>query len=178
MGVDPVSLAITAASVGFKAIQSANEMKAAKKQGQAYAREGERQALSVAEQTVRTAGSLRNSFLSSGLTLEGGPMDVIAQAFSKGRTDIGRIKENADTSSKNVVGAARSKMIASLASAVAGPVLGGVGDFASGASSFASGFQAGFENPTMVSLGLNPGEAPNSIYNMGPFPNTPLPWSS
>lgn len=167
----------TLAIVGFQAIQGANSMSAAKKQGQAYAREGERQALSVADQTVRTAGTLRTNYLQSGLTLEGGPMDVIAQAFAKGRTDIGRIKENADARSKNVVGAARTKMIQGLAgAAVSAGAASGIGDFAGG---FSDGFSAGFSNPDIVGQGLSVGELGTSSTWVPPWQaNAPLPWSS
>lgn len=142
-------------------------MKAAKSQASAQAREGERQAMSIADQTVRTAGSLRNSFLTSGLTLEGGPMDVIAQAFAKGRTDIGRAAENANAASKNTVSSARTKMLQNLGTTAAVAV----GGFA---SDFGNGFEYGFDNAATLQTGATPG-----IGNTWVPPwqvNQPLPW--
>jgi len=110
----------TLAIVGFQAISGAAGMSSANKQAKAITRQGEQEAMATAQNTLRTAGKLQTSFLQSGLTLEGGPMDVLKQAFGQGYTDIGRIKSNADAGAKNVVSAARTKALQGLASGVAG----------------------------------------------------------
>lgn len=110
----------TLAIVGFQAISGIQGMKAANSQAKGIAREGEYAAQTTADNTIRSTGKLQTSFLQSGLTLEGGPMDVLKSAFSKGYTDIGRIKSNADAGAKNVVSAARTKALQGLASSAAG----------------------------------------------------------
>jgi hypothetical protein len=110
----------TLAIVGFQALSAQQGISAASKQAKAGIRVAEQNAMTTAENTLRTTGKLRTSFLQSGLTLEGGPMDVLKQAFGQGYTDIGRIKSNADTGSKNIVSAARTKALQGLASAAAG----------------------------------------------------------
>ncbi len=114
----------TLAIVGFQAISGAQDVKAAKRQARAGVQEAENQSMSLADDTVRRSGSLRNSYLSAGLDLEGGPMQMIAGAFAKGRTDIGRIEANANAQSKNIVSAARSKMMKDIAGSVAGSAAG------------------------------------------------------
>lgn len=110
----------TLAIVGFQAIAGAQGMSAANKQAKAGIQTAEQNAMTTAQNTLRTSGKLQTSFLQSGLTLEGGPMDVIKQAFGQGYTDIGRIKSNADTTSKNIVSAARTKALQGLATSAAG----------------------------------------------------------
>lgn len=117
----------TLAFAGFEALSGAQGISQAKKQAGAVAREGEYAAQTTADNTIRTTGKLTTSFLQSGLTLEGGPMDVLKQAFSKGYTDINRIKTNADTQSKNIVSAARTKAIQGMALAAAGAAGGSAG---------------------------------------------------
>ena len=112
----------TLAMVDFQAVSGASQVSAARKNAKAGVQEAERNALSVAEDTVRRAGTLRVSYLNAGIDLEGGPMDVISRAFAKGRTDISRIETNANTASKNTVSTARTKMIQGLAGSAAGAV--------------------------------------------------------
>jgi hypothetical protein len=159
----------TLAMVGFQAISGMQGVSQAKKEGRAITKAAERETMSIADQTVRNAGSLRNSFLSSGLTLEGGPMEVISQAFAKGRTDIARTAENANASAKNKVSAARTKMLSSLGQSA----MGAVGGFA---SDFGDGFQYGFENADTIATGATPGIA--DIYSPSWQANAPLPWNA
>lgn len=110
----------TLAIVGFQAISGIQGMSAANKQAKAGIQVAEQNAMTTAQNTLRSTGKLTTSFLQSGLTLEGGPMDVLKQAFGQGYTDIGRIKSNADANSKNIVSAARTKALQGLASSAAG----------------------------------------------------------
>jgi hypothetical protein len=149
----------TLAIVGFQAISSAQGMGQAKKEAKAKAKEGELAAMNVADATVRAAGKLRTNFLQSGLTLEGGPMEVIAQAFAKGRTDISRIEANANAASKNLVSAARTKMLSGLAGSLA-------------TSAFSPDFSSSFGQFTDNAgayMGLNPEYGPFGQNNYGPF---------
>lgn len=110
----------TLAIVGFQALSSAQGMSAANKEAKGITAQGAFYAKQAADKTVQGTGKLKTSFLQSGLTLDGGPMDVLTQAFNKGYTDINQIKTNADNAAKNVVSAARSKALMSLAGSAAG----------------------------------------------------------
>lgn len=114
----------TIAIAGFSALQAGNTLKAGQDQGKAIAQQAEQQAQNTADNTVRAAGKLTTSFLQSGLTLDGGPMDVLSQAFAKGNTDIGRIASNANTASKNAVNASRTKALQGLASTAGTAAIG------------------------------------------------------
>lgn len=142
----------TVAIVGFKALGAMNTVKQAKAEGKAISQEAERNALTVADNTVRKAGSLTTSFLQSGITLEGGPMDVIARAFKQGTTDINRISANAYHASKNIVSKARSQAIQDLAGAATGSnMFSSVGNFGTDVS---NGFSS-MANGTDFSLGYD-----------------------
>lgn len=146
----------TLAIVGFQAISGIQGMSAANKQAKAGIQVAEQNAMTTAQNTLRTSGKLQTSFLQSGLTLEGGPMDVLKQAFGQGYTDINRIKSNADTGAKNVVSAARTKALQGLASGVAG---------AAGASS-AGGL---FDSATFGTDSFNGfGQSVGSIFDSSP----------
>lgn len=157
----------TVAVVGFQLLSGRAGVSQARSQAQAIADEGSRNALSVADNTVRRAGTLQTSFLQSGLTLEGGPMDVISRAFAKGTTDIRSIESNTNAQTKNIMGVARTKALTSLASSVAGSAGSVLGDFG-------SGFEEGFNNSAIGDLGGIAGDSPS----YGPIwqSNTPLPW--
>lgn len=125
----------TLAIVGFSALSGVVGMNQANSQAKGIARQGEIAAQDSANATIRSTGKLTTSFLNSGLTLEGGPMDVLKQAFRGGYTDIERIRSNANASAKNVVSSARTKAIQGLATSFAGAsaassIFSGVGDFA------------------------------------------------
>jgi hypothetical protein len=160
----------TIAIAGFQAVQGIQGQRQAKKEGRAITQQAERETMNIADNTVRQAGSLRNSFLSSGLTLEGGPMDVISQAFAKGRTDVQRTAENANTASKNKVSAARTKMLSNLGSTA----MGAAGGFA---SDFGDGFSTGFDNSATFQTGATPGPGLNNFGSgFNSASNTTLPW--
>lgn len=159
----------TLAMVGFQAIQGSQGQSQARREGRAITQQAERETMNIAGDTVRRAGSLRNSFLSSGITLEGGPMEVISRAFAQGRTDIDRTAADANAASKNKVSAARTKMLSDLGKTA----MGAAGGFA---SDFGDGFQYGFDNAATLSTGATPGLAPDSFNNYGPQPQGPLPW--
>lgn len=136
MGIETVAIA------GFAALQAANTLKEGDQQAKGIVKAAEYQASNSADNTLRGAGKLQTSFLQSGLTLEGGPMDVLTQAFGQGRTDINRLASNANNASKNAVNAARSKAIAGLMTAAGSASMGSsmfdaAGDAATTAASYA-----------------------------------------
>lgn len=158
---------------GVSAFSAMNTMKQGTAQAKAITAQGAIDAQNSANDTVRAGGKLTTSFLQSGLTLEGGPMDVLTQAFNKGSTDIANIAASANAQSKNTVNAARTKALTSLASSAAGAsALSGAGSFA---SDFGSGFSDGFSNAATISTGATPGFSPS----YGPtWQSQSLPWSS
>lgn len=141
----------TVAAVGFQALQGIQGIKQANSQARGIAHEGEIAAQNSADSTIRAAGKLQTSFLQSGITLEGGPMDVLKSAFGKGYTDIGRIRDNANAGSKNLVSAARTKAIIGLASS----------------STSAFGSSGGFKD--IGNFGDDLGAGTKSLFNGGSF---------
>lgn len=152
----------TLAIAGFAGLNAVNTMNAGTAQAQALAEEGGRQTKTIADNTIRTTGKLTTSFLQSGLTLEGGPMDVLTQAFAQGRTDISRTADNYNNQAKNAVSAARTKALSSLTSSFASA---GSGLFSGGGldSAFTS---AGSYLPDNFAYGLNDAGFGTSAYDM------------
>lgn len=141
---DPVTLAIA----GFSVLNAANTANQGTAQAKAAVQQGEYQTQQIADNTVRSAGALKTSFLQSGLTLDGGPMAVLSQAFAKGQTDIGRIATNANNTAKNDINTARTKALESLASSTGVGSLGS--SLFSGASSYVNNL---FGSPAATNAG-------------------------
>lgn len=108
---------ITSAASGFSALGSVNK---GRDEAKAIAQEGTNEANVTADNTLRKAGTLTTSFLQSGLTLDDGPQSILKQAFAQGRTDIGRIGDNANNKAKAAYSAGRSKALDTLASGLSG----------------------------------------------------------
>jgi len=117
----------TLAIAGFSALRAVNQMQQGESQARAAVKQGEQEVQNVANNTVISAGKVRNSFLSSGISLEGGPLGAINQIFNTGNTNIARIAENANTTAKNAINSARTQALAGLASTAAMAALGGAG---------------------------------------------------
>lgn len=114
MGIE-TALFAAASIAGARATTSA-----AKSEAKAVVKQGTIAAKNKATETIVGAAKLRSSFLNSGLTLEGTPTAVITGAYTTGLEDINQIADNANTKSKNIVSAARTKAITSLISSAAG----------------------------------------------------------
>lgn len=167
----------TLAIAGFQGMQAVNTMKQGDRAANAAVAQGQIALQNSANNTIRTTGKLQSSFLQSGLTLEGGPMDVITRAFASGNTDLSRIASNTNATAKNDINSARSKAIEGLVQGVGGASMGsslmsGAGDFASG---FGDGFSNAFNNGATLQTGATPG-----FGSYGPnLPQSgPLPWSA
>lgn len=120
VGVETIAIA------GFTALSAYEKIQEGNSAAKAATQEGEYQITNAANDTVRQAGRLRSSFLSSGLTLDGGPLAAITQAFNAGNTNIARIAQNANNRSSNAMNAARSKALSTIASGAMG-AMGGMG---------------------------------------------------
>jgi hypothetical protein len=90
--------------------QGKDQAKAAARQGDILAKESEKK-------TLKLASAQKASFLSSGLTLEGTPQDVIGETFTLGKEDIGQIKDYYGQQGKNAYSAGRTQLITGIASA-------------------------------------------------------------
>lgn len=156
----------TLAIAGYSALNAENTLKTGKAAAKAAVQQGDYQVQQTADQTLRSAGTLKTSFLQSGLSLEGAPMDVLTQAFAKGQTDIGRIATNANATAKNDINSARTKALEGLATSAASAY-----SFTSFADNFSSGFSDAFSNPATLQTNAIPG-----FGSYGPFEQTPLPW--
>jgi hypothetical protein len=119
------------ALLGLTAIQNIQTINQAKKQAGALVREGEIAASNKARDVMRQAARQRSSFLTSGLTLEGTPEQVIGQTYDTGLQDVNLMRSNTNTQSKNIIGQARSQMLSNIMGTVSG---------------FAMGSGAGFES--------------------------------
>jgi len=117
--------------------------KAAKKEASAITEEARLQAENKARDTVREAGKLQSSFLSSGLTMEGTPMEVLKRTYQYGREDINQIAKNANARSKNIMTKARTEMLEGMTGLLKGIDFGGgssvLDDLSGGSSAFGSG---------------------------------------
>jgi len=139
MGVafDPM----TAVMVGLSVVSAASQMSSAKKQAKATIAEGNIVAANKAKDIARKTATQRVSFLNSGLTLEGTPMNAIDSTFNTGLEDIAGISNAYNMQAKNQIAAGRSAAIGSLAS--------GFSSFAMPDLGFGTGF-SGYDSTTMA----------------------------
>lgn len=122
----------TALFIGLNLFSAASQQSAAKKQAKATIAEGNIVAANKAKEVARRAAAQQVSFLNSGLTLEGTPMNVIESTFNTGLEDINQIGANYNTAAKNQISAGRSAALSTLASSfssVAMPSIGGSSAF-------------------------------------------------
>lgn len=132
----------TFVQAGVTAYQAVSKTSAARKEAKAVTEEGRLLAENKARDTVREAGRLQSSFLSSGLTMEGTPMEVLKRSYQYGLEDINQIAKNANARSKNIMTKARTQMLEGFTSMVNGIDFGGgnaLDDLTSGSSAFGSG---------------------------------------
>lgn len=121
MGIETIALAGLAAYSAY----SANEQ--GQRQAKADVAAGNIRSNNLAVETKAKADNLTTSFLSSGLTLEGTPMNVIQSAYSTGIRDINQNIDNTNTKAKNDVSAGRTKALESLAGSAIAFAAPGVG---------------------------------------------------
>lgn len=156
----------TLAIAGFTALKSYNQIQQGNAQAGAAVQQGEEQTQTAANNTVISAGKATNSFLSSGLTLEGGPMAGINQIFNTGNTNIARIAQNANNQSSNAINSARTAALATIAQGATMAAGGGAGGGMSSVDSFVSdqwnGFGQSFGRDLSGFNGVGPVQSPFS----------------
>jgi hypothetical protein len=174
---DPMTALLVVAG-GLQVAKAHSEAQAANKQAKASIAEGNIVAANKAKEVARNAAAQRVSFLNSGLTLEGTPMNVIESTFNTGTEDINQIRNNYNARAKSQIAAGRSAAIGDLANAfafAAMPSMPGFSEVSNTAGNFFDGFGAGFNNAEIVQTGGMPGFS--SSY--GPiWQGQPLPWRS
>jgi len=137
MGVDPISIAL----IGLSVLSAGSKMAAAKDQAkelrrnteaqaEAKRKEGELAASEKSKQIRQKAASQTSSFLTSGITLEGTPMDVLGETFTTGLADIDNIRSGYNTSIDNTVRSGNSQIKGLLSSARAEAISDIAGSFA------------------------------------------------
>lgn len=135
---------MTAIYVGLSVVGAASQASAAKQQAKATIQQGNIASANRAQEIARKAATQRVSFLNSGLTLEGTPMNVIESTFNTGLQDLNQISSNYNKAAKNQISAGRSAALSSLASSFSGIDFGGGG----GGANFGNGF--GFLGPSQA----------------------------
>ncbi len=73
------------------------------------------------------AAKQRVSYLASGLELEGTPQVVITDTYDKGIADVNAIRDSANQTAKNIMTAARAKLLGDMAKTVVGAYSMGAG---------------------------------------------------
>jgi hypothetical protein len=118
MCYDPITATLMVASLAMSGMSIAANNKNAKAQANAVAQEGALRAQERAKQTKMLAAKQKTSFLNSGISLtgEGTPQAMLDDTYNTGLADIGQIKSNANTQSKNIMAQARSQMFSTLGS--------------------------------------------------------------
>lgn len=117
----------TLVQVGSAVYDARTANRAARTEARAITDEAAIVAGNKARDTVREAGRLQSSFLSSGLTMEGTPTEVLKRSYQFGLDDINQIAKNANTRSKNIMTKARSQMLEGFTTMAKGVDFGGTG---------------------------------------------------
>lgn len=128
----------TLAIAGFSGLRAYNQIQQGNAAADAAVKQGEEETITSANNTVISAGKATNSFLSSGLSLDGGPLGAINQIFNTGNQNISRIAENSNNQASNAINQARTAALATLGSSAAMAAGGGSGSFFGSPESFDS----------------------------------------
>lgn len=151
MGIETI---LFAAFTGLKAI---SQMNAAEAQAKETVKEGNLAASQEAIKVKYAAAKQTASFLSSGITLEGTPMDVVNETFKTGQQDIDNIRQNYDSKAKQQISSGRSQAIGTIVGGFAGASTGG---------SIGSMFDTGLSYaPESTLTGLNGSFLTNDAYD-------------
>lgn len=151
MGIETV---IFAALAGLQAV---SKMSAAESAAKATIKKGEIDASQSALKTRYAAAKQTASFLASGITLEGTPMDVVNETFKTGKEDVANIRDNANATAKNQISTGRSQAIDSIMGSFKGAdIMGSAGSM----------FDTGLSYlPESASYGLNNMGFGNDAFN-------------
>lgn len=159
--------------LGLSALSANTEIKNSKRQAEAIIEEGNLEAENKGQEVRLRAARLQSSFLNSGLTLEGTPMNVIDSVYSSGIKDIQQIRQNYGRRAENVLDGGRSAAISTMAKGVGNAAIGsgGFDDMFSGARNSWSNVTYGlerFNEPGGFWGGYNTGVAADDLINSNP----------
>jgi hypothetical protein len=119
--------------VGLSAASAIGSYNQSKSQARQAIREGEIAMQNRADEIRSLAAKQRVSYISAGLELEGTPQAVITDTYNKGIADVNAIRDSANQTSKNILTAARAKLLGDMAKTVVGAYsLGAFGGAAGG----------------------------------------------
>ncbi len=143
MGIETIALAaLTTASVY-------SSVSAGQKQAKQIVAQGELAAREKAKEVRLRTSRAKVSFLSSGLSLEGTPLNALESMFNTGIEDINQIRSNANAGAKNAIASARSQALRSITSAFA-----------------MSSFDLGFSNSGMTSMKVPTGSGYGGAFGL------------
>ncbi len=151
MGIETILFA------AFTGLQAISSLMNAQSQADAAVKTGEYNMENEAKKVRYAAARQTTSFLSSGLSLEGTPTDVIQETYNTGIKDIKQIGANANSQSSNFIAQGRSQAIGAIAGGLKGLPSGSFGAMFDTAGSFA---------PDSFAYGLNNAGFGNDAYNM------------
>lgn len=149
----------TAVILGLTAVKAASDISAAKKDAKAIAKQGEQATMDKARETQLRVSKAKVSFLTSGFTLEGTPELSLTNMVNAGFEDINNIAVNADSKSKSIMGAARTKAIMSMAQT---GIAGATGQF----DGISEKFSFGTDSWNGIGQGVGSGFSSDAV---GPF---------
>ena len=158
MGVETLLIA-SAVGLGLGAVNGMMGVESAEDEANDIVREGSLQAEKRRNIAIAQASQQKVSFLSSGLSLEGTPMQVISSTLQTGKSDVNQIIQNYNTKSSNIMSQARSQAIGSMITGtMTGFQAGGgmnslMGAFSGGASGGGSGLFTGVGGNTGLGIG-------------------------
>lgn len=101
--------------VGLSAASAIGSYNQSKSQARQAIKQGEIAMKNRADEIRSLAAKQRVSYLASGLELEGTPNAVIADTYNTGIEDVNAIRESANQQSKNILTAARAKLLGDMA---------------------------------------------------------------
>lgn len=120
---DPITATLLIVGTTMSSISAAQAYKQSKQQAKTVAAEGALKARERDLQTRRLAAAQKTSFLSSGIALTGDgdlPDVVLQDTYKTGIEDVNLIKSNYNQQSKNIMGAARAKLMSDIGGIVLG----------------------------------------------------------
>lgn len=101
--------------VGLSAASAIGSYNQSKSQARQAIKQGEIAMKNRADEIRSLAAKQRVSYISAGLELEGTPQTVITDTYNKGIADVKAIRESANQQSKNILTAARAKLLGDMA---------------------------------------------------------------
>jgi len=107
---------LTALMIGSTALKIGTGYLNAKNQTKALAEQKAIQAKELKKSILARTGAQRASYLASGLTLEGTPMEVIKDTYDAGYEDLKQLQSNYKRTSRNIMGSFYSNAMGDIAS--------------------------------------------------------------